>query len=189
MECEPYYWRMMITLALTTSLRRGELVGLEWKHIDLEAGIIHVKQSITNFINGKSLRKISLTDGVQSELKEYYKFCTQDWDKLVGTRDEEHFFVFFNQFGRAFYPESPYMWFRGLFKKYKLKYIKFYDLRHKSATFLNNKGVHAKIISERLGHANITTTMNIYGHVLSKADRKAANKFYQIIRLNNPKEA
>ncbi|MFS0555051.1 tyrosine-type recombinase/integrase [Brevibacillus sp. 179-C9.3 HS] len=199
LECEPYHWRMMITLALTTGLRRGELVALEWKHIDLEAGTIHVKQSIANFINGKpiikepktkkSLRKISLSDGVLSELKEYYKFCTQDWDKLKETRDEEHFFVFFNQYGRAFYPESPYLWFRGFLKKHKLKYIRFHDLRHTSATLLINKGVHAKIISERLGHANITTTMNIYGHVLSKADKEAANKFDQIIPLTNQKEA
>lgn len=199
LESEPFHWRMLITLALTTGLRRGELVGLEWKHIDLESGTIIVKQSIANFINGKpiikvpktkkSLRKISLSDGVHSELREYYKFCVQDWDNLKETRDEEHFFVFFNQYGRAFYPESPYLWFRGFLTKHKLKYIRFHDLRHTSATLLINKGVHAKIISERLGHANITTTMNIYGHVLAKADKEAANKFDQVIPFKNPKEA
>ncbi|RNB92530.1 site-specific integrase [Brevibacillus fluminis] len=198
LEVEPYHWRMMITLALTTGLRRGELVGLEWKHIDFEKGTLYVKQSISNFINGKpiikepktskSVRKISLSDGVCSELNEYYNFCKQDWDKLEETRDKDHFFVFFNQYGRAFYPESPYLWFRGFLKKHNLKYIRFHDLRHTSATLLINKGVHAKIISERLGHADITTTMNIYGHVLAKADKEAANKFDQIIplKLKNP---
>ncbi|BAH41687.1 hypothetical protein BBR47_07100 [Brevibacillus brevis NBRC 100599] len=198
LESEPYHWKMMITLALTTGLRRGELVVLEWKYVDLEAGTIHVKQSITNFINGepiikepktkKSIRKISLSDGVLSKLKEYYKLCTQEWDKLTGTRDKELFFVFFNQYVRAFYPENPYLWFRGFLKKHDLKYIRFHDLRHTSATMLINKEIHAKIFSERLGHANITTTMNIYGHVLSKADKEAANKFDQIIPLNNQKE-
>lgn len=199
LENEPYHWRMMITLALTTGLRRGELVGLEWKHVDLDTGTVNVKQSICNFINGKpiikepktkkSLRKISLSDGVLSELKEYYKQCSHEWDKLKGTRDKDHFFVFFNQYGKAFYPESPYLWFRGFLKKHKLKYIRFHDLRHTSATLLINNGVHAKIISERLGHANITTTMNIYGHVLAKADKEAANKFDQIITFSNQKEA
>lgn len=123
LENEPYHWRVMIMLALTTGLRRGELVGLEWKHVDLEQGTIHVKQSISDFINGspiikkpktkKSLRKISLSDGVSAELREYYEFCTQDWNSLAETRDNEHFFVFTNQYGRAFYPESPYLWFRG----------------------------------------------------------------------------
>lgn len=64
----------MITLALTTGLRRGELVGLEWKNVDLEQGTIYVKQSISDFINGnpvikepktkKSTRKINLSDAV-----------------------------------------------------------------------------------------------------------------------------
>jgi integrase len=199
LEKAAYHWRMMITLALTTGLRRGELVGLEWKYIDFEKGTIQVRQSITDFINGspvvkepktkKSKRLISLSDAVLAELKDYYEFCKQEWDKLERTRDNDHFFVFFNQYGKAFYPESPYLWFRGFLKKHNLRYIKFHDLRHTSATLLINQGVHAKIISERLGHANITTTMNIYGHVLLRADKEAANKFDLIIPFKNRKEA
>nr|WP_280789124.1 tyrosine-type recombinase/integrase [Paenibacillus sp. PastF-3] len=50
-------------------------------------------------------------------------------------------------------------------------------MRHTSATILINQGVHARIISERLGHESITTTMNIYGHALRSADQTAADKF------------
>jgi integrase len=199
LEEEPYHWRMMITLALTTGLRRGELVGLEWKNVDLEQGIIFVKQSISDWIDGKpvikepktkkSKRKINLSDAVWAETKDYYEVCKKEWEKLEKTRDENHFFVFYNQYGHAFYPESPYLWFRTFLKKHNLRYIKFHDLRHTSATLLINQGVHAKIISERLGHANITTTMNIYGHVLQKADKEAANKFDQILPLKHRKDA
>lgn len=199
LQHKPYHWRMMITLALTTGLRRGELVGLEWKYVDLEQGTIQVKQSIADFIDGKpnikepktkkSIRKIYMSDAVWAELKDYYEYCKQEWDKLEDTRDNKHFFVFFNQYGHAFYPESPYLWFRGFLKKNKLRYIRFHDLRHTSATLLINQGVHAKIISERLGHANIATTMNIYGHVLAKADKEAANKFDQFISLKTQKDA
>jgi integrase len=52
----------------------------------------------------------------------------------------------------------------------------FHDLRHTSATLLLNQGVHAKIISSRLGHANIATTLNIYAHALQEADQAAADK-------------
>ncbi len=199
LENEPYHWRMMITIALTTGLRRGELVGLEWKYVDLEKGIIQVKQSITDFVNGKpivkepktkkSKRSIHLSDSIWMELKQYFKFCKNGWDKLEETRDHEHFFLFHNQYGRAFYPESPYLWFRTFLKKHKLKYIKFHDLRHISATLLINQGVHAKIISERLGHANIGITMNIYGHVLAKADKEAANKFDSFLPTRRRKDA
>jgi integrase len=180
-------------------LRRGELVGLEWKHVDLEKGIIQVRQSITDFNDGKpiikepktkkSKRSIHLSDAVLTELKEYYEFCKQEWDNLEETRDNEHFFLFFNQYGKSFYPESPYLWFRTFLKKHQLRYIKFHDLRHTSATLLINQGVHAKIISERLGHANIGITMNIYGHVLAKADKEAANKFDNILPIKRRKDA
>ncbi|WP_241494808.1 tyrosine-type recombinase/integrase [Brevibacillus laterosporus] len=61
-----------------------------------------------------------------------------------------------------------------------MRYIRFHDLRHTSTTILINQGVHAKIISERLGHASISTTMNVYGHALQSADKEAANKFESI---------
>lgn len=81
LENEPIHWRIMITMAITTGLRRGELVGLEWKHIDLENGTLEVRQSIAMMKNGepiitepktkKSKRKISLPDALIEQLKEY----------------------------------------------------------------------------------------------------------------------
>lgn len=164
--------------------------------------------------NGIGIHTQAIIEEEQLAVEEFFKTCKQGVICATGTlaqglnlpasavvvnttkqhvSDTEapkpHFFVFFNQYGRAFYPESPYLWFRGFLKKHNLKYIKFHDLRHTSATLLINQGVHAKIISERLGHANITTTMNIYGHVLSKADKETKNKFDQIILVKNRKEA
>ncbi|MFE1631244.1 tyrosine-type recombinase/integrase [Brevibacillus reuszeri] len=194
LEKEPIHWRMMITMALTTGLRRGELVGLEWKHVNLEKGTIDVKQSIALAVNGepvitepktkKSRRTISLPDSVVDDLKEYKKYIHE---QLQNVRDRwkggEHFFVFCHEDGRPFYPETPYLHFRTFLKKNNLRYIRFHDLRHTSATMLINQGVHAKIIAERLGHASITTTMNVYGHALRSADKEAANKFDKILPL------
>ncbi|MED2006083.1 tyrosine-type recombinase/integrase [Brevibacillus laterosporus] len=92
------------------------------------------------------------------------------------------FFVFFNAEGKSFYPESPYLWFRTFLKKHHLRYIRFHNLRLTSATILINQGVQAKIISERLGHPSISTTMNVYGHALQSADEEAANKFESIFQ-------
>jgi integrase len=78
--------------------------------------------------------------------------------------------------GSPFHNERPYLWFRQFIQKNGLRYIHFHDLRHTSATLLINQGVHTKIILERLGHGNITTTMNIYGHALQSADQAAADK-------------
>lgn len=188
LQKEPYHWRMTITLALTTGLRRGELLGLEWKHIDLESGTIDVSQSLTLALKGEvivkepktknSKRMVALPPSVLAELKDYYLYRQEEFSKLGNVRNDTGYqFVFSHPDGSAFHHERPYLWFRNFLKKNGLRYIRFHDLRHTSATLLINQGVHAKIISERLGHGSITTTMNIYGHALRSADQAAADKF------------
>ncbi|MEC0243268.1 site-specific integrase [Paenibacillus dokdonensis] len=92
-------------------------------------------------------------------------------------------FVFCHPDGSPFHHERPYLWFRLFIKKNNLRYIRFHDLRHMSATLLIKQGVHAKIISERLGHGDINTTMNVYGHALRSADQLAADKFDHILKI------
>lgn len=198
LQNEPFHWRMMVTLALTTGLRRGELLGLEWKHIDWKEGIISVEQTLILALKGKiivkepktkhSKRKVALPPSVLEELREYYSFRAKERDNLKdawkGCKDQdgnERNFVFSHPDGTPFHHERPYLWFRQFIKKNGLRYIRFHDLRHTSATLLINQGVHAKIISERLGHGNITTTMNIYGHALRSADQAAAAKFEKLL--------
>lgn len=197
LEKEPIHWRLFVSLAVTTGLRRGELLGLEWKHVDLEKGIIDVQQSVSITQAGiphvkepktkNAKRKVAIPTSILGELRQYYEMKLNDregfGDKWQG---DKYFFVFSHSDGRAFHQERPYLWFREFLKKNKLRYIRFHDLRHTSATILINQGVHAKIISERLGHGNIGTTMNIYGHALQSADRAAADKFDSLFSGSPP---
>ncbi|MET3846940.1 site-specific integrase [Paenibacillus sp. OAE614] len=189
---EPIHWRIMIILALTTGLRRGELLALEWQHINLEDGVIDVRQSLS-YVNGEnvikmpktrnSIRKVSVPNGLINDLKEYQNHANlikeQAGDKWEGMNN--HFFVFSTWNGKPYYHTVPGTWLRRFIKRKKLKPIRFHDLRHTSATLLINQGIHAKTISSRLGHADIRTTMNIYGHALQSADKLAANAFNTII--------
>lgn len=194
LEKEPYHWKILIKLALTSGLRRGELLGLEWKHIDWKTGIIDVVQSVSiskggvaqvkepKTRNGK--RKVALPASMLNELREYYSYRVKERDKLGDAwKGGDFFFMFAHPDGQAFHQERPYLWFRGFLKKNNLRYIRFHDLRHTSATILINQGVHAKIISERLGHGDIQTTMNIYGHALRSADQAAADKFEKLFSI------
>lgn len=182
-------FRMIATLALTTGLRRGELLALEWHHVDLEAGTVEVKQSLPRFKDGaplikvpknkSSFRKVALPASVITEFKDFYEYKKANKEDvndrwLGGNRS----FVFCSPFGNAFSHNWPTKQWRSFHAKLEgaIKYIRFHDLRHTSATLLINQGVHAKVISERLGHSNIGTTMNVYGHVLRAADHAAANK-------------
>ncbi|ASJ54895.1 site-specific integrase [Brevibacillus formosus] len=190
LETEPLMWRVMITLALTTGLRRGELLGLEWKHIELGDGVgtIDVRQSLT-FVKDigyqikepktkNSIRKVSIPPSLLPEIKSLKVQSAKARMQSEELWEEgEHFFVFSSVNGKPLYPSSVKTWWSRFTKRHNLKYIRFHDLRHTSATLLINKGVHAKIISERLGHANILTTMNVYGHALRSADQEAAKHF------------
>ncbi len=188
LQKESYHWRMLITVALTTGLRRSELLGLEWKHVDFNTGVIDVRQTMIHALKGevivkqpktkKSIRKVALPSYVLEELKEYYSYRIKERNELGDAwRGGEWFFLFSHSDGQPFHHESPYQWFRQFVIKNDFRYIRFHDLRHTSATILINQGVHAKIISERLGHGSIMTTMNIYGHALRTADQAAADKF------------
>ncbi|WP_083938198.1 site-specific integrase [Paenibacillus daejeonensis] len=81
----------------------------------------------------------------------------------------------FSESGKPFYYTAPGKWLTRFIKRHELKPIRFHDLRHTLATLLINQGVHAKIIASRLGHADIRTTMDIYGHALKSADQAAAD--------------
>ncbi|MEN9406606.1 MAG: Brevibacillus phage Abouo [Bacillota bacterium] len=189
LERELPHWRIMITLSITTGMRRGELLALEWKHVDLEHGIIEIKQSLSH-IKGKTMikepktkkstRKVAIPSALIPTIKKYYLQCRLERE-LYDQWDSKPFFVFSSQNGKTFYYTVPSTWLKRFFKRTGLRAIRFHDLRHTSATLLINQGVHAKIIAERLGHADISTTMNIYGHALQSADQSAADKLNTLL--------
>jgi len=189
--CE-FRWMTLILLALSTGAREGEIAALEFKHIDFDNCKIKIEQSITP-VKGKGLKVKSTKNGKERTVS-VPKPLIEMLDKLHTERKkeklkagdkkvwEDHFFVFANEFGKPLRPDSIYQWWSRLTTKYKMKHIRFHELRHTSATLLINEGVHAKVISERLGHGDISTTMNIYGHVLQEADETAANHFDSLFK-------
>lgn len=196
------HWRLFISLSLATGMRRGELVGLEWKHIDLENGVIDIQQIISKTRTGSEIkepkynskRMVSLPTSIIEELKAYKLHCREEKMKLQHKwKETKHDWVFFNENGNFFHPDTPTKWWNRFIdrtnKKLKendkkqLKKIRLHDLRHTSATLLIAQNVHAKIISERLGHKKISTTMDIYGHALPVADREASEKLDNILSL------
>ncbi|RJS60158.1 site-specific integrase [Bacillus sp. PK3_68] len=190
-QSEPMHWRVFLSLALAAGLRRSELLGIELSKINIEKQEIFIDQAIVRGKNGKpvikntksdaSERLISLPSSVTLELKQYIhqlkKERLKSGDDWV---EKEHEWLFCNIDGTHFYPTTPSTWWRRFTKRAGVRYIRLHDLRHTSATLLINQGVHAKIISERLGHADIRITMDTYGHALKKADQEAADKLDEL---------
>ncbi|MBO1910146.1 site-specific integrase, partial [Microvirga sp. 3-52] len=176
---------LMIKMALKTGMRKGELLALQWDDIDFDKNTIHVRHSLSyTKLNGyqlkepktkKSIRKVAPPSQLMDELKSHKQIKKTDRNNAVELWDGgNHFFVFSTDLGKPFFPGVPNTWLTRFFKRTGLKRIRFHDLRHTAATDLINKGANIHSISNRLGHSNIGTTMNIYGHYLEEADQKIA---------------
>ncbi|WP_336822922.1 site-specific integrase [Sporosarcina sp. USHLN248] len=187
LEEERSHWRMFMTLLIVAGLRRGEGLGLEWKHIDLENGIIDISQTIVNTQDGplikgpkskSSIRLVTLAPSVVEDLRSF----KVEWDKnklLMGDKwtEQERSWVFCNENGKHFFPTTPSTWWKRFTERTGFRYIRLHDLRHTSASLLIAQNVHAKVISERFGHSSIRITMDTYGHVLRTADKMAGDTF------------
>ncbi|MED0676944.1 tyrosine-type recombinase/integrase [Aneurinibacillus thermoaerophilus] len=172
-------------LAITTGMRKGEILGLRWKDIDLEQGTLSVRQTFTRAEKGhdfqepkssSGLRSIALSPGTIEALRAHK--IQQSKEKLkAGSLYQDIGMVVATSIGTPVLSRNlDRTWFR-LMKKAGVPRIRFHDLRHTHATLMLKQGVHPKIVSERLGHANIGITLDTYSHVLPGLQEAAAKQF------------
>jgi integrase len=165
----------LYVLAVHTGMRQGELLGLKWQDVDLKAGTVQVRRTLTK--SGTSLllgepktakgrRKIKLTAEATAALRVHRKRQLEGSVQRAGLW-KDHGLVFASESGTLINPTNLRMRsFASLLKRAGLPKIRFHDLRHTCATLLLGRGVHAKFVQELLGHANITITLDTYSHVL-----------------------
>jgi len=173
----------LVVLALSTGMRRGELLGLKWQDIDFEESILQVRRIMSrvpaklkteekkgyveaNTKTKKSRRSIVIVPLALEVLKQY-QVQQQERKENAGDRWVERDLVFCTSLGTPLNPERDVrLPFKKLLKEAKLPDIRFHDLRHSAATVLLLMRVHPKIVQEVLGHSSIAMTMNVYSHVL-----------------------
>ena len=99
----------------------------------------------------------------------------------MGSRYEVTDYIIVHQDGKPVYPEYLSQMLTKLLEKAELPKCRFHDLRHLCASIILLQGVNVKVAQERLGHKDITTTMNIYSHVLPSSAKEAAEKIGQLV--------
>jgi len=170
-------------LAATTGLRRGELCGLRWPAVDLDAGTLSVEPDTRVVVNGEAQdsdgktdntpRMLALDPATVAALREW--LAHQISERIFFDRDYQRTDrVFTWENGRPVHPDVIRQRFNRLSDRAGLPHIRLHDMRHSYATAALKAGIHLKIVSARLGHASETFTASVYQHALPGMDREAA---------------
>ena len=187
-----------ILLAVLCGLRRGEIVALRWRSVDLESGQLSVVVSAEQTrqrVREKSPksgrgRTVALPSLVVDELRQH-RLSQAEGLLSLGVRltDEHH--VVTRADGAALQPRSLTHAFDILTKKKGLRSVRLHDLRHSHATHLLASGVHPKVAQERLGHSSVAITLDLYSHVLPGMQAEAAGRVDLVVReaINRRRDA
>ncbi|GLV56346.1 site-specific integrase [Dictyobacter sp. S3.2.2.5] len=175
----------LLTLAIATGMRRGEMLGLKWGDIDMDSKTVFITRTVSYLtVDGQtkyietppktdySKRRIQIPDFVMAEIQKQ-KVRQAEQRLKAGPGWEARDLVFSNAFGSYFNPRSVSRYFELALKKAGLEHIRFHDLRHSAASILMAMNVHPKVVQELLGHSSISITMNIYSHTDPSLQRQA----------------
>lgn len=183
LESEPLKWRAYIHLLLTSGARRGEIAGLKWDKVDFFNNQIEITNNLlydsthgvyeTTPKTEDSVRFIKLPAETMEMLKTWRKQCN-----LYRKANEEIWndtdFVFIQENGNPIHPQSVSRWFERFCERNSFPKISIHKLRHTAASILIDSGVSIATVSKRLGHSQISTTLNVYTHQIKKRDEAAA---------------
>lgn len=201
LQNEPAKYRAAISFDLLSGLRRGELLGLRWSDVDFENETVTIVQT-SSYVPGvgiytdtpknkTSARPLKLSRSaffvlrqVQEWQEEQRALCGDRWKDKDGR-------IFTNDEGAPIHPDALSSWFGDFTRWNGFTEIHVHSLRHSYASLLIAEGTPLVVVSRRLGHAQVSTTANIYAHVIASVDEKAAQiteKFADIIVPNQKKK-
>jgi integrase len=175
-------------LLIATGMRRGEVLGLRWPDVDLGKARLTVNRSLTvvderlvwsSPKTPRSRRSLSLDPETGAVLRAHR--ARQAKEKLAaGPAWTDDDLVFSNELGEPLHPNRFTRSFRAAVRRAGVRPIRLHDLRHTWATLALEAGVHPKVVSERLGHATTSITLDIYSHVQPELDAQAATTVAQL---------
>ena len=190
LEKEPLKWRVYIHMLLVSGARRGEIAGLKWDKVDFFNNQIEICNNLlydgkngvyeTTPKTEESNRFVKLPPETMELLKTWMRQCN-----LLKITNKEIWndtnFVFIQDNGNPIHPQSVSRWFERFCERNDLPKISIHKLRHTAASILIDSGVSIATVSKRLGHSQISTTLNIYTHQIKKRDEAAAEDIGGVI--------
>jgi integrase len=180
---------MWLTFA-STGMRRGEVLGLRWQDVDLEAGRLAIRQTLLAVGHALSYsepktkrgrRLVSLDPVTWSALREHRKRQLEERMAFGLGQPEPGSLVFTNEIGKPIHPDRVTKLFGRLAQEAGLPRIRLHDLRHGWATLAFQAGEHPKAVSEQLGHSTVSLTLDTYTHAIPAMQQEMAERVARLI--------
>ena len=194
LENEPLKWRCLVHLLMITGARRGELCGLKWDAVDWQNSRIHICNNLLyapdrglyeeSTKTEESDRYVSLPTESMELLREYRKWYLLQV-RSYGDLWHDTNYLFFQEksgsAGKPMHPDTVNSYLDSFSDRYGLPHINPHAFRHTQASLLYFNGVDSVSISKRLGHSKVSTTSDIYSHIIKEADRRSAECIADVI--------
>ncbi len=185
-EVNEHRLEALLTLAVTTGMRRGELLALRWQDINFTDNSLQVKRAVSYFQNygyvesepktSRSRRTIKLPAFVIDILIQHREYQAEQ-QRTAGDAWVTKGLVFTNAWGDYYSPSTMLKVFKRFLESIDMPHMRFHDLRHSAASILLAMKVHPKVVQEILGHSQITTTMDIYSHAMPSLQDDATHQW------------
>lgn len=189
LEHEPVKWRCITHLLIASGARRGEVLGLKWSAVDFEHDQIRICNNLLYSAKrgvyedspktGES-RYVTIDHSVM-RLLQWHKNLQDGARRRLGEQWIDTGFCFTQADGKPMHPDSVTDYLKKFSKKYDLPHINPHKFRHTQASILYATGTDPITISKRLGHKQVSTTQNIYAHMVAKADAQASGAVASVL--------
>lgn len=197
LDKEPLKWKVATHLLLITGCRRGEIMGLRWDRVDFANSKIKIDTNLLysakrgiyeDTTKTGTVRFIKLPAETMELLRQYRRWYMELRFKN-GDRWQDTGFLFVKENGEPMIPDGITAWLSDFSKRHELPHINPHAFRHTMASILINSGKDVVSVSKRLGHAKVSTTTDIYSHIIMEADEQASECLADVMLRPTKKKA
>lgn len=194
LKSEPMKYQVYLLLSIYSGYRRSEMLGLEWKDIDFEHDLIHVRRTsqytsekgiYTDTTKTRKSKRVSKMPASIMNLLRQFKAYQNEEARRLGTKWEDYDRLFTKWNGAPMNPQTPFEWLKGYCERIGIPFRNIHSLRHLHASLLIFEGVDVVAVSEDMGHSVVGTTLNLYSHMFQEAKARNCDAISNALSFTN----
>lgn len=194
LKSEPMKYQAYLLLSIYSGYRRSEMLGLEWKDIDFEHDLIHVRRTsqytsekgiYTDTTKTRKSKRVSKMPASIMNLLRQFKADQNKEARRLGTKWEDYDRLFTKWNGAPMNPQTPFEWLKGYCERIGIPFRNIHSLRHLHASLLIFEGVDVVAVSEDMGHSVVGTTLNLYSHMFQEAKARNCDAISNALSFTN----